>query len=199
MPARRGEPQADTGTYRRRRKPPGSIWWRSRPPDTIREALDGTIDVDSWGEMTGYSTSRSLRQATWERWLALVREPPDWDGLAARRAAALESDPTGPAILPPERDSDRAWPPKAARHDGIVGKVLSSRWNPPEGYVGGFDARPKIVALAEQGLAEVECFCSEKPQAAEAIVDPLVFYEELLREVRDRPEGRLGGVGPTVP
>ena len=48
--------------------------------------------------------------------------------------------------------AERDWPPHVARHDGIVGEALRLQFNSPEGW----DARPKIVALAETGLAEVE-------------------------------------------
>ena len=86
---------------------------------------------------------------------------------------------------------DGAWPPHAARHDGIVGDALRLSFAPPAGYVGGWDARLRIVALAEAGLAEVERFREANPPAAKAIAKPLREYTRRLRAVRDHPERRL--------
>lgn len=89
------------------------------------------------------------------------------------------------------RDADRDWPPHAAHHDGIIGEVLRVRFNPPEGYVGGWDSCPRIVELAETGLAEIEAFWLAHPTAAASIEAPLAVYEDRLRAVLKRPETRL--------
>ncbi len=41
-------------------------------------------------------------------------------------------------------------PPAAAAQDGIFGRVLAWRWNPPDGYIGRWDARPQIREHPEQ-------------------------------------------------
>jgi hypothetical protein len=93
---------------------------------------------------------------------------------------------------------EQDWPPHAARHDGIRGDALRLSFAPPEGYRGRFDARPKIRALADQGLAEVEAFRKSNPEAARSIAKPLREYERRLRKVREHPERLLlaGSGGP---
>jgi hypothetical protein len=82
-------------------------------------------------------------------------------------------------------------PPHAARIDGIRGDALRAFFNPPSGYVNNWDARPKIVELAEEGLAELARFRKANPTAARSIKQPLTVYEGLLEAVRERPELRL--------
>jgi hypothetical protein len=89
--------------------------------------------------------------------------------------------------------AEQEWPPHAARHDGIRGDALRLRFAPPAGYRGGWDATPRIVALAEQGLAEFEAFRKTNPTAAKTVAKPLREYERRLREVREHPEQRLLG------
>jgi hypothetical protein len=84
-----------------------------------------------------------------------------------------------------------AWPPAAARHDGIIGDCLRFRFARPEGYTNNWDARPRIVELAESGLQEVTEFKRANPEAAKTIAGPLGEYERLLREVLEHPESRL--------
>src|SRR5438876_536797 len=59
---------------------------------------------------------------------------------------------------------ERSWPPKSASHDGIVGEVLRVKFNPSAGYIGGFDARPRIRGLAQEGLDELERFRERRPE-----------------------------------
>jgi hypothetical protein len=117
-----------------------------------------------FGEGVSAAQWEELRAATWGHWLVLVTE-----GAA------------------------RAWPPAAARHDGIRGHALRRTFVPPEGYIGGWDATPTIVALAQEGLAEVARFRKADPTAAGSITEPLREYARRLREVRDHPERRLRG------
>jgi hypothetical protein len=79
-------------------------------------------------------------------------------------------------------------PASARWHDGIVGQVLASKWCRPDGYSGKFDARPRIVQLARDGLLEVRTFKKSNPKAAKAIAGPLGHYCNLLREAREHPE-----------
>ena len=56
-----------------------------------------------------------------------------------------------PLCMPPPRDSERAWPPAAAVHDGIAGDVVKRQY--PHGI-----APAVVTELAEQGLAELAAF-----------------------------------------
>jgi hypothetical protein len=91
--------------------------------------------------------------------------------------------------LKAEQDS----PPHAARHDGIVGAAARLQFAPPEQYIDGWDATPKIRELAARGLSKVAAFKRANPEAANTITKPLREYERRLREVRDHPEQRLLG------
>jgi hypothetical protein len=114
----------------------------------------------------------------------MVQEPPitSEELLAKRRAA----DPLGPAVMPASRDNTKAWPPQAAgEHDGIKGDILR-RLYPPAG-----DPIPKIKALAQEGLREIDRFREANPEAAASIAEPLAEYRRRLMEARDHPETRL--------
>ena len=90
------------------------------------------------------------------------------------------------------RHVEAVWPPASARfHDGLVGQVLASRWCRPDGYTGRWNAKPRIVQLAREGLVEVKEFRKANPTAARSIAEPLGHYCGLLREARDHPETRL--------
>jgi hypothetical protein len=146
-----------------------------------------------WGEpQEGISREEweGLRPVVWSKWLELIALPPVPYVEPPIRRAAFDRGEPDPGRKQP-RDSESTWPPAAAAYDGIRGKVLSTRWNPPERYVGGWDARPEIAKLAEEGLAEVAGFRRERPEAAESIADALEVYGELLEHARDEPESRL--------
>ena len=132
-----------------------------------------------------------LRVAAWERWLELVTEQPRVNpGPEARRQAWWANQPDPGQCEP--RHVAACWPPESARfHDGIVGQVLASRWCRPDGYSGRWNAKPRIVQLAREGLVEVREFKRSDPQAAKSIAGPLKHYCGLLREARDCPESRL--------
>jgi hypothetical protein len=146
-----------------RRRPPRPAFTYPPPSDSpLLRAFRGAVDPAEW---------EALRIPTWRAWLELVRG----------------GSPAGEE----PRDRDRDWPPAAAIHDGIEGRVLKSRWDRPEGYRGGWDAPPRIVELAEEGLEELARFRRRSPAAARSISGPLREYARRLREVRDRCELRL--------
>jgi hypothetical protein len=182
QPGRRGHAG---GKPAPRHRPKGPQYPRP-PADPVDQSFN---TATQWGKQ---------RAAIWTRWAELVAEPPSDEHLHWRDAykAKLWRGETPDHELeafcaPPPRDSERAWPPDGAIHDGLLGAVLTSLWPPPEDYVGGWDPRRTIRELAETGLAEVQAFRMAKPGAADAIAGPLAMYERLLCEARDHPETRM--------
>ena len=106
----------------------------------------------------------------------------EWEAL---RGILTGSAPRAAAARP-----RRDWPPAGARHDAIESKALASWWNPPEGYAGGRDARPRIAELAEEGLTELAAFRRRSPETTHEIEEPLREYEARLRQVAEHPESR---------
>ncbi|MGH2966322.1 MAG: hypothetical protein ACRDMH_13230 [Solirubrobacterales bacterium] len=130
---------------------------------------------------------QKLRERTWDRWQKLVNTAPD-TALDGRRVAAVAAAIESGSLLTPAaekrlepalRDSERDWPPKAARFDGIEGRALRT-----------YAAPAVVTQLAADGLAEVERFKKANPAAAKSIAAPLREYVRRLRRVRDRPELR---------
>lgn len=186
--ATRGRPPGTPGTATGRSRPeiagrpakrpkPTGVVWHEEVDDPIARAVDGDVDADEWDE---------LREAAWKEWAKLIARDPITD---EKRDARLAEERRDGLVRDPSRDALSNWPPLGARHDGIVGDVLAREWDPPDGYVGGWDARAEIVALAEADLADLARFRRRK--AAKPIRPALVVYARLLREAARNPESRL--------
>jgi hypothetical protein len=167
------------------RKVPGSENGSSRrtprrplpPRDPIAEAMDGSW---GWGSPEfGVSAEEweRVRAKTWRLWHKLVLKPPAPEELARARAAAPYE-----VVSPPARDSESAWPPEAARHDGIDGRALHTLW--PAGRAA------EVCEAAEEDLRALDLFRAAHP-AAKEIAGPLATYERLLAEILGDPELRL--------
>lgn len=135
----------------------------TRRPDQLEDSAE--ISLALWGPLLDLDEPVSA-----ERWPALrTRAWAAWE-------AALD-----------EGVRTEGYPPDGAvRWDGIEGEVLRRRYGWPFEYIGGWDARPDIVTLAEKALEELAAAPDEVKAAIPA------RYEELVREALEHPETRLG-------